>query len=207
MLLWYGVWIGPVFIVVFLIEGTLRKGYYPMRQAVSALAIGPRGWIQQANFLITAILTLAYSLGLHFAMHGLLGSIMLPVLVSITGVGLIRAGLFVTDVTGLSEDRHKPTQRTKNGRLHDQFSLLVFASLFITPFVYAYLSIQARHWDFALYSILSALVLALSLVLAVAGFRGVPKLTSFGGLFQRISICAEFIWLSIIAVHLTSNFM
>ncbi|MEE1621915.1 DUF998 domain-containing protein [Zafaria sp. J156] len=50
-LLWAGAAGAWLFIAVFLIDGWTRPGYSPARHAVSALATGPRGWIQTANFL------------------------------------------------------------------------------------------------------------------------------------------------------------
>jgi hypothetical protein len=99
--IWCGVLIGPFFISVFLIEGMLRPGYRPLRQPVSALAIGPRGWIQRVNFFITGFLALAYVPGLHAALAAYGNSWWPPVLVAIFGLGLIGAGIFVTDITGL----------------------------------------------------------------------------------------------------------
>jgi Protein of unknown function (DUF998) len=205
-LLLCGIILGPLFIVVFLIEGALRKGYYPMRQPVSALAIGPRGWIQRANFFIAAALTLSYAFGLHFALHGTLGSIVLPILVGIIGLGLAGAGIFVTDVTGLPQNNHKLAKRTRDGVLHDLASLPVFGFLFLAFFIYGYLSTETGHWGFAIYSVLSALVFAPSFVLAGAGFSGASKFASAGGLFQRIAICVGFLWLSIVAAALIGGF-
>ena len=50
---------GPVFAAVFLVEGALRDGYQPLRHPVSSLALGPRGWIQTANFAVAGTLFLA----------------------------------------------------------------------------------------------------------------------------------------------------
>jgi hypothetical membrane protein len=63
LLLSCGAIAGPFFIVVFLIEGALQNGYDPLREAVSALATGPRGWVQQANFIVTGALMFAYAFG------------------------------------------------------------------------------------------------------------------------------------------------
>lgn len=202
LLLLCGVILGPFLIIVILVEGALRKGYYPMRQPGSALAMGPRGWIQQANFFITGTLAFMYALGLHLSLNGFTDSIVLPILVCIFGIGFIGAGIFVTDVTGLPEDRYKLVQRTRSGLLHDLFAVPVFGWLFIAFFVYAYLSIEAGHWGFAIYSLLSALVFTPSFLLSGAGFSGVPKFAPFGGLFQRIAICVGLIWFSIVALHI-----
>ena len=58
-------WAGPVFTAVFLAEGTAREGYRPLRHPVSSLALGPRGWVQAANFVVTGTLCLAGAAGLR----------------------------------------------------------------------------------------------------------------------------------------------
>ena len=62
-----GVWAGPVFAAMFLAEGAVRDGYRPLRHPVSSLALGPRGWIQTANFAVTGVLCLAGAAGLRLA--------------------------------------------------------------------------------------------------------------------------------------------
>ena len=54
---------GPAFVTAFLIEGSVRDGYRPLRHPVSSLALGPRGWIQTGNFALTGTLFLAAPLG------------------------------------------------------------------------------------------------------------------------------------------------
>ena len=45
--------IGPaLFVVTFTIEGCLRPGYRAREMFVSELSLGPRGWIQIANFIV-----------------------------------------------------------------------------------------------------------------------------------------------------------
>jgi hypothetical membrane protein len=93
LLLSCGAIAGPFFIAVFLIEGALRSKYDPLRQAVSALAIGPRGWVQQTNFIVTGALMFAYAFGLSSALRAYGGSFWAPVLVGIYALGLIGAGI------------------------------------------------------------------------------------------------------------------
>ena len=50
---------GPLFVTAFLIQGATREGYRPSRHPVSSLALGPRGWVQAANFAVTGTLVLA----------------------------------------------------------------------------------------------------------------------------------------------------
>jgi hypothetical protein len=42
-----------LFVGVFILEGWLRPGYAVAQTEVSALSLGPRGWIQIVNFLVS----------------------------------------------------------------------------------------------------------------------------------------------------------
>ena len=86
---------GPLFVVAFLIEGAIRDAYDALRQPVSALEIGPWGWVQQVNFIITGILMIACAIGLRTALQRSGGSTSAPVLITLAGIGLVGAGIFV----------------------------------------------------------------------------------------------------------------
>ena len=201
--IWCGILAGPLFIIVFLIEGMLRRGYQPLRQPVSALAIGPRGWIQRVNFFITGFLALAYVPGLHSALTAYGNPWWPSILVAIFGLGLIVAGIFVTDITGLAWPNRE--ERTKSGILHDQASGPVFLALIVACFVFASLFAGAGdHW-WAVYSIISGVAVVVFVVLAGLGFAFKLNLNRVGGLMQRLSIIAGWMWLSLVAVHLLAG--
>ncbi|MGH2557079.1 MAG: DUF998 domain-containing protein, partial [Actinomycetota bacterium] len=45
--------LGPIlFTVAFIVQALFRPGYSHIAEPVSALAAGPNGWIQNANFLV-----------------------------------------------------------------------------------------------------------------------------------------------------------
>jgi hypothetical protein len=58
---------GPLFVLVFLVEGATRANYDPLRLPVSSLELGPHGWTQSANFVVAGLLTLAFAVGLRRA--------------------------------------------------------------------------------------------------------------------------------------------
>lgn len=58
-LLWAGAGGAVAFVIVFLIDGATRSGYSVRRHPVSALALGPRGWLQTTNFLVCGALVTA----------------------------------------------------------------------------------------------------------------------------------------------------
>src|SRR5262245_20642224 len=88
---------GPLFVVTFLIEGATRANYNPLRHPVSSLALGDFGWMQIANFIIAGLLTLAFAIGLWLMLRSQRGSTWGPLLVAIWGMGLLGAGIFITD--------------------------------------------------------------------------------------------------------------
>ncbi len=53
-LAWAGIVFPPLFVVVFLILGFVKPNYNPVRQFVSEGSIGQLGWVQVANFLVSA---------------------------------------------------------------------------------------------------------------------------------------------------------
>ena len=65
---WAGI-LGPaLFTSVFLVlEAVLGDGYDRMAEIVSALEATSYGWIQQLNFVVFGILTLAFAAGLSLA--------------------------------------------------------------------------------------------------------------------------------------------
>lgn len=181
----------------------LRPGYQPRRQPVSALAIGSRGWIQRANFFITGLLALAYVPGLHAVLAAYGNPWWPPVLVAIFGLGLIGAGVFVTDISGLEWPSR--AERTVSGILHDLVSFPVFVALVAASFIVASLFSSAGDAGWALYSAISGVVVAVFFVLAGLGFAFKLNLNAIGGLMQRVSIIVGWMWLSLVAAHLLAN--
>ncbi len=187
LLLWCGVISGPLFAIVYIVEGYLREGYNPLRQPVSALSIGPRGWVQQANFYINGVLLVACAFGLH------------SILIGLYGAGLLGAGFFVTDVTGNSESTGA---RNTSGILHDVFSLIVFVSLGIACFVFAHLFGAADQEGWQIYSLVTGVVYFAGFLFFAKAFSqkaGMPA--SFGGLLQRLTISTGALWLSLVSMH------
>jgi hypothetical protein len=120
---------GPLFVLVFLIEGAITPDYDPQRHPVSSLALGPFGWTQTLNFMVVGLLTLAFTLGLvrlPGARHKVGGSWSVS-----GGVGLIGAGAFLTDpVSGYPPGTPPmPVEATTSGALHDLSSVAAFFAL------------------------------------------------------------------------------
>ncbi len=86
-----GIAAGPLFLVVWAGQAFTRDGFEPSRHPISLLALGGAGWIQIANFVVSGTLFVAAAVGLRDRGRWL------PRFVGAFGVGLILAGVFVTD--------------------------------------------------------------------------------------------------------------
>ena len=90
--------IGPLlFIVVLLIEGATRPGYSALRNYGSDLELSNQGWEQIANFIVCGLLCIAFAVGLRRIWRTGRASVWGPLLIGIFGLGLVVAGVFVTD--------------------------------------------------------------------------------------------------------------
>ncbi|MGD0438693.1 MAG: DUF998 domain-containing protein [Bryobacteraceae bacterium] len=180
----------------------LRSGYDELRRPVSALALGERGWIQRTNFVVTGILMLACAFGLHLALVAYGRSFWGPFLIGLYAVGLIGAGIFATDVTGMPSKAPAPQQRDFRGALHDLFSLVVFASLFVACFVFPHQFAVSGSWGWRLYSVMTGILFGTGFIVFARGFASAGKLAAIAGLLQRLTTAVGWIWLALVAAHL-----
>jgi hypothetical membrane protein len=100
--------VGPIiFTAGFLVQELLRRGEYnPMAEPVSALEAGPNGWVQQANFVVFGLLTMAFAVGIHLGVKPARAGVAGPLILAWSGVGLVLAGVFPLreDAAGVTVD-------------------------------------------------------------------------------------------------------
>src|SRR5215204_6881540 len=196
---------GPLFVLVFLLEGATRANYDPLRHPVSSLALGDYGWVQSANFVVAGLLTLALSVGLRRALRLGKGSTWGPLLVGVYAIGLVGAGVFVTDpVSGYPPGTpdHLQSYSSVHAALHDLLSLPTFVGLPIACLVLARRFAGWGQRDWAIYSAATGVVFAVAFVLTSMAFNQVESLVEFGGLLQRLAITVGWTWLTLLAAHL-----
>jgi hypothetical protein len=200
-----GVVVGPLFTLAWFLEGATRTDYNPVRHPVSSLALGEYGWTQVANFLVCGLLSVAFAVGLWRAVRPWGGSTWGPVLVAAFGIGLVGAGIFVTDpVSGYPPGTPHLLEEYSSvpAALHDAFSVPVFVGLPAACFVFAR---RFRGWGrpgWSLYSLVTGLVFLVGFVLASLAFGQVPGLVEVGGLLQRATITIGWTWLTLLAIDL-----
>ena len=194
--------VGPLlFIVTVLIEGATRPGYNAWHLPVSLLSLGPAGWTQVANFLISGSLIVFFAIGMRRVLRTGKGSIWGPIAVGGTGLALIGAGLFSIDPT-LGYPPGAPTASTLHGALHLLVSNLMFITFTAACLVLARRFAADPAWHgWAFISIAAA---ALFIGLGVASTVVLsPDPQSPAGLLQRLSLLAECGWLSLFAWRLS----
>ena len=179
-LLYCGLAAGPVFVATFLADGGTRDGYRPSRHPVSSLALGPRGWVQAANFAVTGTLVLAGAAGLGRAADPPLSSRAGRALIGAAGAGLIGAAVFPTDpVSGYPPGTPDAlTQPSRTGVLHNLAAVPVFLGLPAAAFTCSAQSARTGHRRFGRYCAATATTMLATTALAGAGFNQSPRLVN-----------------------------
>lgn len=194
---WAGI-IGPtLFVAIFTIEGWLRPGYDPLRMYVSALSLGPRGWIQMVNFIVFGALFLAFTGGVAAEFQTGKASRSGPILLAIIAFCYLFSGPFVVD---------SANQITVHGTLHGIFGGIVFLLMPISCFIFLrrfredprWQSLQ--WWTFGLGTISAVAVVLLTISTKLPGIKNV--FIDWLGLIQRAAIVPFMIWLFIFALGL-----
>lgn len=180
-----------------------RDRYNPLKHPVSSLALGDWGWTQTANFLLGGLLTVGLAIGLYRSLrttdHRTFWG---PVLVGLWGLGLVGAGSFVTDpISGYPAGTPAAIDSpTWHGSLHDAVSMVGFTAMVAACLVFGRrFAVSGRPW-WALYSVASAVAVAVCLVLSSQGFAQAPGLVDIAGLLQRLCVTVGWTWLSALSL-------
>ena len=201
--------VGPLlFIVVLLIEGATRPGYSVLRNYGSDLELSNQGWEQIANFIVCGLLCIAFAVGLRRIWRTGRASVWGPLLIGIFGLGLVVAGVFVTD-PGRGYPPGAPLKgdpQTIHGYIHGingavLFNLVLPAACFVLARRFA-ADPQNRNW--ATYSWITGVVILLISVLSIVAS---PIAENGGfplplGLIQRAQIIVGWVWLALTALRL-----
>lgn len=207
-LLWSGA-IGPLlFAVIFMIEGATRPDYDAWRTTISALSLSDQGWMQIANFHLFGLMTLCFAAGLKRVFKTGLASSSGPILFGIVGIGLILAGIFVTDPCfGYPAKAPVDLPESLHGTIHNLAALAVFLTLPVTCFVMG--RRFARDPDWRIWSTISMITGSLVLVFFAWFFTSVSASADavsgedvHAGLLERITSIIGCLWMSALAFRI-----
>jgi len=207
-LLWSGA-IGPLlFPIVFLIEGATRPGYNAWRTTISTLSLSDRGWTQIANFHLFGLLTLCFAVGLKRVFKTGLASSSGPILFAVVGVGLILAGIFVTDpCLGYPVASPAVLPESLHGTIHNLAALTIFLALPAACFVMGRRFARDPAWR--VWSTISMIAGSLILIFFAWFFTSVSASADalsgeavHAGLLERITSMIGCLWMSALAFRL-----
>jgi hypothetical protein len=196
---WAGMIGSVLFVLVFTLEGFLRPGYKPLEMYISALSLGPRGWVQVTNFILLGILLFAFSRGVAAEFPTGKASRWGLILMTTIAVLFVVSGPFVMDPAGTPQN-----QATVHGTIHGLAGGIIFLLMPISMFVFlrrfrADPNWQPlRVWTLALGIIEAAAVLFFTIV-----SKAPDLLSTFSGwigLIQRTALVPFMIWIFIFAL-------
>ena len=199
---WAGMTGPALFVATFTIEGWLRPDYHAAGMFVSALSLGPRGWVQILNFVVLGALLLVFARGVDTRLGDGRRARAGPVLLAIIAVSILVSGPFVMDPAGTP-----PARMSLHGWIHQLFGAVVFSLMPVSCFVFwrrfradpGWRSFQS--WTLAAGILITAAVLGLK-VAQRPPTDGLDALGGLVGLFQRTALVTYLIWVFAFALGL-----
>ena len=186
-----------LFVSVFTVYGWLCPGYSPTSMFVSELSLGPYGWVQMLNFVLTGALVLVFGRGLaaHFSTGA--ASRAGPVLVQCMGVSLMVSGLFATDPSAMFD------QARAHGVVHGIFGAIFFTLAPVSCFVFYRRFRSDRTWrPIAEWTLAAGVVLTLGIGLLKFSQQPGGGLFEWKGLVQRVILVTLMAWIFAVAFRL-----
>lgn len=190
--------IGPVlFVTVFTVEGWSRSDYHPRSMFVSELSLGPDGWVQIVNFVISGALLVVFGRALAPSLRSRPAGGAGPLLLQIIGLSLMASGPFVTDPSALFD------QHSIHGVIHGVFGAVVFSLAPVTCFVFYRRFRRDPAWrGFAAWTLAVGVVLVLGLGLLKVAQQPGSALFAWKGLVQRVVLVGFMGWVFTVAALL-----
>ena len=194
---------GIIFSLSWMIQEAFKVRYNPMMIPISSLAIGELGWIQTATFLISGIALILFTYGLEKIRKNEGFSKWITIFLAIGSIGLIGAGCFTTDpMNGFPPGTPETIiETTLTGTLHQLFSVLLFIGLPIAMVFFSKHFLNAKNRKWLIYSISSAILFIIFMILIKAASFSSLELLPFYGLIQRIMLIIGFLWIISLSYH------
>jgi hypothetical protein len=191
---WVGIAAPLLFVAVFTLEGWLRPGYDAASMYVSALSLGPRGWIQIANFLLLGGLLLLFARGVAVEFPTGKAARGGPLLLAVMAILFIVSGPLVMDPMGTPLG-----QITVHGTLHGLAGGIIFILMPVTCFVFLRRFRMDQRWQaFSGWTLAIGIIVTVAVLLLTITSKS-PSLQNrfedWQGLIQRSIIVPFMFWL------------
>jgi hypothetical protein len=164
---------------------------------ISALSLGPRGWVQILNFVVFGLLLFAFARGIEAGERSRVG----PALLAIVAFGNLVIGLFVMDPVSTPRN-----MTTIHGLVHHVMSRVVLFLMPVSCFAFVRRFRQDPEGQFLAWSTLAAgTIVAIAVaILAIATMVSSAQNTfaPWVGLLQRAAVVPYMAWVFIFALAL-----
>jgi hypothetical protein len=185
---------GALSFAVTTVQGAYREGFNPWHQAVSALSLGPGGWLQMLNLLAFGAAVLITVSPWRQVLRGARGETAYPLLTALVGISFIAVGLIRQDPA----PGYDPAGLHLKAPSPEGLAHLAIAAIAALSSVGALCVMAARlardpawrHWT--LYSSITAVVIVACI--AVYAVWSV-KPSGFAGTFERGAMVAPMLWM------------
>jgi hypothetical protein len=191
--LWYAPGGAALFMVIATIQGLTRAGYDPWHQAVSALSLGPGGWVQAGNFLLFGAVLLSTIPVWREMLAGGKGATAYPALTALLGASFVIVAFVPQDpAPGYDPAGLALQEPTVGGLFHLAIAGVAATCSIAGLFVMAARFAGDPHWrGWTAYT----RVMALLMIVCIAIF-GVwsRETTGLAGTFERVAVMIPPIW-------------
>jgi hypothetical membrane protein len=183
---------GPIiFVAADIILGLLNPGYNFLHSSISSLARTELGWIQTLGFMVAGILVVLFAVGLFLGLRGGRAFRLGIAAMVLFALGLLLVGAFHADPSG--------GPSTFEGMIHGVAAKLVFWLFPVAVLLMAPSLKNEPFWRPLFFYSLGAAIFALGLM---ANSLRMPSDFAWFGLFERILVADEIIWVLVMAIWL-----
>jgi hypothetical membrane protein len=177
---------GIVFVLALALFGSLTPDYSQFTNAVSELGMESSRYSPAFNFLgfvFVGVLVILFAVGFYAKLRPAPGSIIVPLLVGISGIGFAGLGFFP------AENGFQPSAKTS---LHFLMVSINFLPFLVVAFVYALRMNKDSYWR--RWSLLSVIFGVASI-----GSFFIPGELLPVGISQRVGLGAYFLWILVMS--------
>jgi hypothetical protein len=187
-----------LFTVTYSLESVMRAGYDAWQQPVSALSLGPGGWVQQVNFVVFGILMMLSAFGWYRFLTPGRGAIWFSLFQGIAGLCLIGTGVFSMDPFPGYSPGATLALSTLHGTLHSSLAWVLICTLALGCFTLAkrfWHTPHRRGWG--VYSAITGAQILVYWGVFVLGVDGPAS-----GVMERLSAGSHALWLCLLVMTL-----
>lgn len=205
LLLAAGVIAGPLYVGVGLLEMVFREGFDIRRHALSLMSNGEWGWVHIALLVVTGLLTVAAAVGMRKVMRGTPAGTWAPILLTIYGLGLMGAGIFIADPMDgfpLGTPTGMPETATLSGILHLSFGGIGFLGLIAACMVFARRFYKTQQKNWGTFSLITGIAYFAAFFGIAMGSQQGPDTVAIVNIAFSVTVIAAWAWLSAVCLKL-----